>query len=181
MSEDVTYNADGTKHPSRLWALSENHSAASWPVARPPVFLPQRRQRHATIAATSIAAGCTAPARTRAESLGYRPDDADHAALDCCASDPDRTGDHSLARRSGCFRPRTSRTFRIDNLSAGIGPPVAQIAKGGSDCRQRSHLTLSSVVAIGRRQIGSSSAQGLMMRSSEASKSDVLRVTRVMP
>ncbi|MGY2936495.1 hypothetical protein ACVWZ6_006097 [Bradyrhizobium sp. GM6.1] len=39
------------------------------------------------------------------------------------------------------FRRRTSRIFRIGNLSAGIGPPIASTAKGGtlprSDCRQR--------------------------------------------
>jgi hypothetical protein len=42
------------------------------------------------------------------------------------------------------FRRRTSRTFRIDNLSAGIGPPPAGFAKGAtlprSDCRQRNPL-----------------------------------------
>src|SRR5579871_3410645 len=42
----------------------------------------------------------------------------------------DRAITRSLAPQA-YFRRRTSRTFRIDNLSAGIGPPVARIAKGG--------------------------------------------------
>src|SRR5215468_1026349 len=54
----------------------------------------------------------------------------------------DRAITRSLAPQA-YFRRRTSRTFRIDNLSAGITPPL-RIAKGGtlpgSDCRQRSPL-----------------------------------------
>src|SRR5271168_4118805 len=42
----------------------------------------------------------------------------------------DRAITRSLAPQA-YFRRRTSRTFRIDNLSAGIGPSVARIAKGG--------------------------------------------------
>src|SRR5271163_2461870 len=42
----------------------------------------------------------------------------------------DRAITRSLAPQA-YLRRRTSRTFRIDNLSAGIGPPVARIAKGG--------------------------------------------------
>src|SRR5579883_120652 len=52
----------------------------------------------------------------------------------------DRAITRSLAPQA-YFRRRTSRTFRIDNLSAGIRPPFAN-RKGstlpGSDCRQRS-------------------------------------------
>jgi hypothetical protein len=42
----------------------------------------------------------------------------------------DRAITRSLAPQA-YLRRRTSRTFRIDNLSAAIGPPVGRIAKGG--------------------------------------------------
>ena len=52
----------------------------------------------------------------------------------------DRAITRSLAPQA-YFRRRTSRTFRIDNLSAGIRPPFATRKRRtlpGSDCRQRS-------------------------------------------
>ena len=54
----------------------------------------------------------------------------------------DRAITRSLAPQA-YFRRRTSRTFRIDNLSAGIRPPFANCKRRtlpGSDCRQRSPL-----------------------------------------
>src|SRR5258706_6548210 len=52
------------------------------------------------------------------------------------------------------FRRRTSRTFRIDNLSAGIRPPFANRKRRtlpGSDCRQRSpDHPINRVAAFGR-------------------------------
>src|SRR5258706_6087490 len=54
----------------------------------------------------------------------------------------DRAITRSLAPQA-YFRRRTSRTFRIDNLSAGIRPPFANRKRRtlpGSDCRQRSPL-----------------------------------------
>jgi hypothetical protein len=52
----------------------------------------------------------------------------------------DRAMTRSLAPQA-YFRRRTSRTFHIDNLSAGIRPPFANRKRRtvpGSDCRQRS-------------------------------------------
>src|SRR6516165_9068116 len=50
------------------------------------------------------------------------------------------------------FRRRTSRTFRIGNLSAGIRPPLANCNRRtvpGSDCRQRSpNHPINRVVAL---------------------------------
>jgi hypothetical protein len=58
----------------------------------------------------------------------------------------DRAITRSLAPQA-YFRRRTSRTFRIDNLSAGIRPRTLP----GSDCRQRSpNHPINRVVAIDR-------------------------------
>jgi len=79
---------------------------------------------------------------------GIRPGDADHRGAanifpDRRAADSDRSSDHPLARPQAYFRRRTSRTFRIGNLSAGQSDLPVRIAKGGTlpgaDCRQRSH------------------------------------------
>jgi hypothetical protein len=62
----------------------------------------------------------------------YRPGNANHCRpADVLSNrrpaDPNGLGDHPLARPTSilqAFRRRTSRTFRIDNLSAGIRPRI---------------------------------------------------------
>ena len=141
-----------------------------------PVLLPQQRQRHAAAAQLRMD---MPPLRQRlrsrrvvarrreqlalqrrvVEPLRYRPGDADHGGAadvfaDRGAADPDRTGDHPLARPAGVPQAQNFANLAHRQSLGGHRTSPCESQRRtlpGSDCRQRSpHHPINRVAAFDR-------------------------------